>query len=40
VLYPANLARTVQVLLGATVLVVNVIAYALVFARTTASRRS
>ncbi len=40
VLYPASLTRTVQVLLGATVLVVNVIAYALVFARTAASRRS
>jgi hypothetical protein len=32
--------RTVQVLLGATVLVVNLIAYALVFARTAASRPS
>ena len=40
VLYPASLTRTVQILLGATVLVVNVIAYALVFARTAASRRS
>jgi hypothetical protein len=40
VLYPASLTRSVQVLLGATVLVVNVIAYALVFARTAASRRS
>ena len=39
VLYPASLTRTVQVLLGAMVLVVNVIAYALAFARTTASRR-
>jgi uncharacterized protein DUF2784 len=40
VLYPASLTRGIQVLLGATVLVVNVIAYALVFARMTASRRS
>ena len=40
VLYPASLTRTVQVLLGATVLVLNVIGYALVFARTAASRRS
>jgi Protein of Unknown function (DUF2784) len=40
VLYPASLTRTVQILLGATVLVINVIAYALVFARTNASRRS
>lgn len=40
VLYPASLTRTVQILLGAAVLVVNAIAYALVFARTTASRRS
>ena len=40
VLYPASLSRGVQVVLGATVLLVNVIAYALVFARTTASRRS
>jgi Protein of Unknown function (DUF2784) len=40
VLYPGSLTRTVQVLLGATVLVVNVIAYAIVFARTAASRRS
>jgi Protein of Unknown function (DUF2784) len=39
-LYPASLTRTVQLLLGATVLVVNVIAYALVFARTAVSRRS
>ena len=39
VLYPASLTRSVQVLLGATVLVVNLIAYALVFARTIASRR-
>jgi len=38
--YPASLTRTVQILLGATVLVVNVIGYALVFARTAASRRS
>ena len=40
VLYPASLSRGVQVVLGATVLVVNVIAYAFVLARTTASRRS
>ena len=40
VLYPATLTRTVQVLLGATVLVANVITYALVFARTAPSRRS
>lgn len=40
VLYPASLTRNIQVLLGATVLVVNVIAYGLVFARTVASRRS
>lgn len=40
VLYPASLTRSVQVLLGATVLVANAIAYALVFARTTASRHS
>jgi len=33
VLYPASLTRTVQVLFGATVLAVNVIAYALVVAR-------
>ena len=39
-LYPATLTRTVQVLLGATVLVANVIVYALVFGRTAASRRS
>jgi len=39
-LYPASLSRTVQILLGATVLVVNVIVYALVFARTAVSRRS
>jgi hypothetical protein len=39
-LYPASLTRTVQLLLGATVLVVNVIAYALVFARTAVSRHS
>ncbi len=40
VLYPASLTRSVQLLLGATVLVVNLVAYALIFARTTASRRS
>jgi hypothetical protein len=40
VVYPATLTRTVQVLLGATVLVVNVITYALVFARAAPSRRS
>jgi hypothetical protein len=40
VLYPASLTRGVQVLLGAAVLVVNVIAYALVFARATGSRRA
>jgi Protein of Unknown function (DUF2784) len=40
VLYPGSLTHTVQVVLGAMVLVVNVIAYALVFARTAASRRS
>jgi Protein of Unknown function (DUF2784) len=40
VLYPASLTRSVQVLLGATVLAVNLIAYAIVFARTAASRRS
>lgn len=39
VIYPASLTRTVQILLGALVLVVNVIAYALAFARTAASRR-
>lgn len=39
VIYPASLTRTVQILLGAMVLVVNVIAYALAFARTAASRR-
>jgi hypothetical protein len=36
----ASTDRTVQVVLGATVLVVNVIAYALVFARTAVSRHS
>ena len=40
VLYPASLTRGVQVLLGAAVLVVNVIAYALVFARAPRSRRA
>ena len=40
VLYPASLSRGVQVVLGATVLLVNVIAYALVFARAAPSRRS
>jgi hypothetical protein len=40
VLYPASLTRTVQILLGATVLAVNLVAYLLVFARRTASRRS
>src|SRR5215470_1590976 len=40
VLYPASLTRTVQLLLGAAVLVVNLIAYALVFARAAALRRS
>jgi len=40
VLYPASLTRGVQVLLGATVLVINLIAYALAFARITASQRS
>jgi len=40
VLYPASLSRTVQILLGAAVLVANVIAYACVFARMAASRRS
>ena len=40
VLYPASLTHSVQVLLGATVLVVNLIAYAIVFARTAAARRS
>jgi Protein of Unknown function (DUF2784) len=39
-LYPATLTRTVQMVLGAAVLVVNLVAYALVFARTAASRRS
>ncbi len=39
VLYPASLSRTIQVLLGAAVLMVNVIAYARVFA-CTAARRS
>ena len=39
VLYPASLTRTVQILLGAIVLVVNAIAYALVLARMAASRR-
>jgi Protein of Unknown function (DUF2784) len=40
VLYPAGLTRRVQVLLGATVLLVNLIAYALAFARIAAARRS
>ena len=39
VLYPARLTRTVQIVLGAIVLAVNVIAYALIFARMAASRR-
>jgi Protein of Unknown function (DUF2784) len=39
VLYPASLTRTVQILLGATVLVANLIAYTLVFARAATSRR-
>ena len=40
VLYPASLTRGTQVLLGATALVVNLIAYGLVLARSTASRGS
>ncbi|HYV65954.1 MAG TPA: DUF2784 domain-containing protein [Myxococcales bacterium] len=40
VLYPGGLTRNIQFLLGATVLLVNLIAYAIVFARATASRRS
>jgi Protein of Unknown function (DUF2784) len=40
VLYPAGLTRSTQVLLGATVLALNVLAYALLFVRATASRRS
>jgi hypothetical protein len=39
VLYPASLTRTLQVLLGATVLVVNLIAYTLVFARGASPRQ-
>jgi hypothetical protein len=39
-LYPAGLTRSTQVLLGATVLALNVLAYALLFVRATASRRS
>jgi hypothetical protein len=38
VLYPASLTRSVQVLLGATVVAVNLIAYALIFARAAARR--
>jgi hypothetical protein len=40
VLYPASLTRTAQIALGAAALAANLIAYALVFARTTGSRRS
>ncbi len=40
VLYPASLTRGTQVLLGATALVVNLIAYGLVLTRSTASRGS
>jgi len=40
VLYPGSLTRGVQILLGATVLALNFIAYALAAARSTASRRS
>ena len=40
VLYPAGLTRGVQILLGATVLLVNLIAYARAFAGIGAARRS
>jgi len=40
VLYPASLTRGVQILLGAGALAANLIAYALVFARSTPSRDS
>lgn len=39
-LYPAGLTRSTQIMLGATVLALNVLAYALLFVRATASRRS
>ncbi len=39
-LYPASLTRGVQILLGAGALAANLIAYALVFARSTPSRDS
>ena len=39
-LYPTGLTRSTQVMLGATVLGLNVLAYALLFVRATASRRS
>ena len=40
VIYPTGLTRGMQIMLGVGVLALNVLAYALLFARATASRRS